>query len=72
MNKKVLSRYLIDKKEIIRNLDVFPRTIDIVKTKNFIVPVVGPRRAGKSYCLYDLIVNKLKIKDADFLFMNFE
>ena len=72
MNKKVLSRYILDKKEIIRNLDVFPRTIDIVKTKNFIVPIVGPRRAGKSYCLYDLIVNKLKIKDADFLFMNFE
>jgi predicted AAA+ superfamily ATPase len=72
MNKKVLSRYLIDKKEIIRNLDVFPRTIDIVKMKNFIVPIVGPRRAGKTYCLYDLIVNKLKIKDADFLFMNFE
>lgn len=72
MEKTKLSKYLIDKKETIKNLKVFPREINLPKTKNFIIPLIGPRRAGKSYCLYDLIINKIKIKDEDFLFMNFE
>jgi len=72
MEREILLRYMIDKKEQIRRLDVFPRGLEVALTKRFIIPVVGPRRAGKSFYLYGLILNKLKIKDEEFIFMNFE
>ncbi|MBI4214828.1 AAA family ATPase, partial [archaeon] len=72
MEKTLLSRYLIDKKEQIRKLVVFPRELEVPKTKNFIIPIIGPRRSGKSFYLYDLILNKIKIKDEDFVYLNFE
>lgn len=72
MEKAVLSRYLIDKKEQIRKFEVFPRLLEVARTKRFIIPIVGPRRAGKSFYLYDLILNKLKIADTDFVYLNFE
>jgi predicted AAA+ superfamily ATPase len=31
--------------------------------KNFIVSVIGPRRAGKTYSLYDLILNKRGLRE---------
>lgn len=68
---KVL-KYLIDKKETIANLEVLPRKIEIKPTKNFIVSIIGPRRAGKTYFLYHLIKNELKLKEEEFIFMDFE
>lgn len=67
-----LMRYFADKKEIIRGLKVLPREADIRLTKDFISCIIGPRRSGKSYCMYDLVLNKLKLKDEDFLYVNFE
>ncbi|MEM4335719.1 MAG: ATP-binding protein [Candidatus Anstonellales archaeon] len=72
MEKRVLERYLVDKKEQIKELEVFPRMIDGMLTKNFVVSILGPRRAGKSYFMYDLIKNKLKLTDEEFVFVNFE
>ncbi|MFH8120435.1 MAG: ATP-binding protein [Candidatus Aenigmatarchaeota archaeon] len=71
METQELLRYLVDKKEIIRNLTVFPRDISLELTKNFITSIVGPRRSGKTYFLYDLI-NKLKLSDDSFIFMDFD
>lgn len=72
MEKRALSKYLIDKREQIRKFEVLPRDIEVPATKRFVIPLIGPRRAGKSYYLYDLILNKLKIKDEDFIYLNFE
>lgn len=72
MEKRSLLRYLVDKKEQIRRLKVLPRSLEIQKTKQFVIPIIGPRRAGKSFFLYDLILNKFKIKDEDFIYLNFE
>ncbi|NIA04232.1 MAG: AAA family ATPase [Nitrospiraceae bacterium] len=72
MIKKDIQRYLLDKKENIKELRVFSRDINLQLSKNFIVSVIGPRRAGKSYFLYDVILNRFKIEDKDYLFMNFE
>jgi len=72
MEHRELSRYLLDKKEQIRKLKVYPRKLEIMSTKRFVTSVIGPRRAGKSFYLYDLILNKLKLSDADFTYLNFE
>ena len=65
-----MKRYIIDKKEDIRALDVKPRIVEFPKTK-FIVSIIGPRRAGKTYSLYDFILKK-GLNDDEFLFVNLE
>jgi len=72
MEKRSLLRYLADKKEQIRRLKVLSRSITIQKTKQFVIPIIGPRRAGKSFYLYDLILNTFNIEDKDFIYVNFE
>lgn len=72
MKRKEILRYLIDKKETINNLEVLSRKAGIKPTKNFVVSVIGPRRAGKTYSLYNLILNKLGLKERDFVFIDFE
>ncbi|MCD6209128.1 MAG: ATP-binding protein [Thermoproteales archaeon] len=67
-----MREYLLTKKEDIRNLNVLPRETKIFLSKNFINSIVGPRRSGKTYFLYHLILNELKLKDEDYLFVNFE
>ena len=67
-----ISRYLIERKEDIKNLkDVKRRDVELRPTKEFILSIIGPRRAGKTYLLYDFIKRK-KLKDEDYLFVNFE
>jgi len=67
-----IKTYLLDKKEDIKNVEVKRRLIDIAETKNFIVSVIGPRRAGKTYLLYHFIKNVRMINEEDYLFVNFE
>jgi predicted AAA+ superfamily ATPase len=67
-----MRRYLVDKKDDIRGLDVRERLVEFPLHKNFITSVVGPRRAGKTYSLYGLILNKKSLRDEDYLFLNFE
>ncbi len=66
-----MRKYLLDKKEEIRNLKVEQRDIDFPLTKNFVISVIGPRRAGKTYSIYNLIKTK-KLEDDEFVFINFE
>jgi hypothetical protein len=67
-----MRRYLIDRKDDIRQLAVRSRHLDLPVTKRFVVSLIGPRRAGKTYALYDFILNKQRLADEDFLFLNFE
>jgi predicted AAA+ superfamily ATPase len=67
-----MRRYIVDKKEDIKSLEVRERLTEFPLVKNFIVSVIGPRRAGKTYSLYDLILNKKTLSDEDYLFINFE
>ena len=66
-----MRKYLLDKKGEIKEMEVKERKIEFPETKNFIISVIGPRRAGKTYSLFDLIKKK-KLKDEDYLFINFE
>jgi hypothetical protein len=67
----MIERYILDKKEDLKSLEVFPREIEFPMTKQFIISAIGPRRAGKSYSLVDLI-RKLNLKDEEYIFINFE
>ena len=66
-----MKQYLIDKKEDIKELKPLPREYKIKPSKEFVNVIAGPRRAGKTFYLYYL-VKKLKLKDEDFLFINYE
>ncbi|BBL45718.1 AAA+ superfamily ATPase [Nanobdella aerobiophila] len=64
--------YFINKKEYIKRLKIYPRELSININKEFVFSIIGPRRSGKTYFLYDLILNKLKLRDEDYIFINFE
>jgi len=66
-----MRKYLLDKKGEIKEMEVKERKIEFPETKNFIISVIGPRRAGKTYSIFNLIKKK-KLKDEDYLFINFE
>jgi len=66
-----MRKYLLDKKEGIKELKVKEREIEFPEIKNFIISIIGPRRAGKTYSIFNLIKRK-KLKDEDYLFINFE
>jgi len=66
-----IREYLLTKKEDIKSIEVKERLKDINENKNFIISIIGPRRAGKTYFLYNFIKKK-KLKDEDYLFINFE
>jgi len=66
-----ISTYIVDRKNDIKLLDVQQRLIKMVPTKDFILSIVGPRRAGKTYFLYHFI-KKNELKDDEYLFINFE
>ena len=72
MEKSKVTRYIADKKEDIRASQVLPRINSFTFAERMINVVMGPRRAGKTYFLYDIILNKLKLKDEDFIFIDFE
>ena len=54
--------------------DVNPRSIDIPINLNLIISIIGARRSGKTYILYQLIYKLLKqnIKKEQILFINLE
>jgi len=53
-----MRKYLLDKKEDIKSLEVVKqRLVKFPETKNFIITIIVPRRAGKTYSLYDFLLN---------------
>ncbi len=67
-----IDRYMVDKKRDIGRIDTKKRELETVDTQRFITSIIGPRRAGKTYFLYDLIKNKRKLREDEYLFLNFE
>ena len=67
-----IKKYLADKKESIKNLDIEGRDLLVKETRNLVSTIIGPRRAGKTYYLYDFIKNKKNLKEEDYIFINFE
>ena len=65
-----VKRYLVDRKEEIRGIEVKDRFVKIDENVNFINTIVGPRRAGKSYFLYYFIKTH-NLSDEDYAFVNF-
>ncbi|MGB9636292.1 MAG: ATP-binding protein [Thermoplasmata archaeon] len=66
-----LQKYMMDRKEDIKNIEVKPRATELSPSKNFITAVIGPRRAGKTYSLYEFI-QKNRLNDDEYLFVNME
>jgi len=66
-----IREYLLTKKEDIRDLEAKDRLKSIKENVNYITAVIGPRRAGKTYFLYNLIKKK-GLRDEEYLFVNFE
>ena len=71
-------------KQIIKNIilenqntelpEIFPRKIEIPINLNIIISIIGARRSGKTYILYDLIkkISKNNVNIKNILFLNFE
>ncbi len=72
MERKAIERYLINKKEEIRSLTVKERLTSFEVSKQFVTVIVGARRTGKTYGVLDFLLNKLRLKDPDFLYLNLE
>ena len=72
MDKRELWKYQLDKKENINQLEVKPRKQELKPSRQFIISVIGPRRAGKTYLLYDLILNKKKLEPENYTIIDFE
>ncbi|MEM2371333.1 MAG: ATP-binding protein [Thermofilaceae archaeon] len=66
-----LASYMLTKKESIQGLTVHDRELDVSESEHFIVAVVGPRRGGKTYFLYNLL-RRRGLSDHEFVFLNFE
>ncbi|MDG6928297.1 MAG: ATP-binding protein [Nitrososphaerota archaeon] len=66
-----IKQYIVDKKSDIDGLDVKSRGINLEPTINFVTVITGPRRAGKSYTLFEFIKEK-GIAREDYVFINFE
>ncbi len=66
-----MKRYILDKKEALRGIEVKNRMIGYPDTKNFIVSIIGPRRAGKTFFMYGIIKER-QLKDDEYVFVNFE
>jgi len=66
-----MKKYLVDKKEDIKKLEVVEREVGIKPNKDMAIGIIGPRRAGKTFACYYLI-KKWNLKDEDYLFVNFE
>jgi predicted AAA+ superfamily ATPase len=72
MEFEAFAGYIKAKKEDLRRLKVDRREFDIPYSRDMIYSIIGGRRTGKTYAIYDLILNKLKLEDDEFLFMNLE
>ena len=72
MNKDILKKIILEYQEFVAGIRVIPRKYNIEPLASYII--VGPRRSGKTYLLYQIIqdiIRKEKKKE-DILYINFE
>ena len=72
MEKKILKSIIVRQQELVCNVDFIERPLTIEATVNYVL--VGLRRAGKTYMLYQTIRHLLNEghKKEEILFVNFE
>ena len=72
MDHTVLKRIILEQHEIIRNMDIVPRSGDIERDSNRIL--VGIRRSGKTTILYHLVQGLIKesVEWNQIIYINFE
>ena len=68
MNENKIKQYLINFQK--RRIKTFDRELKIKPTKEFIVSVVGARRVGKTFLLFNLI-NQIKNRE-NVLYIDFD
>ena len=73
MDKQILKRIIVEKQQQINHIELLQRNETFDANSNYVL--IGIRRAGKSYTLYQNILSKLvsgEAKAEDFLYINFE
>ena len=72
MDKKILKSIIVRQQELVCNMDFIERPLTIEPTVNYVL--IGLRRAGKTYMLYQTIRHLLNEghKKEEILFVNFE
>lgn len=73
MDKRIIKSIIIEKQEEIEQFEVLNRAIELESNANYVI--VGIRRAGKSYQMFQDIKNKIsssQISNKDYLYINFE
>ena len=63
--------YILNKQEEIARTRIFFRDVELKPSKEFITVITGPRRAGKTYIIYEYIRRK-KLSHEDYIFLDFE
>ena len=64
-----LERYIEDKKDDLRDLDIFERSLKVEPNREFITSVYGPRRSGKTFLFYSLFKT---LDGKEVLYLNFD
>lgn len=70
MDKKIIKDIIIKNQEQLFELNVVSRDYYFESEANYVM--VGPRRAGKTYLLYQIIQQNFKEKPQEVLYINFE
>jgi predicted AAA+ superfamily ATPase len=73
MEKQIIKNLIVERQQEILNVELTERPLELEASCNYVF--VGPRRAGKSYLLYQHILQLVKTEQAsidDILYVNFE
>ena len=72
MNKDILKRVIIENQEFVQNIELVQRPLSFEIQGNMVL--VGPRRAGKTFNLFQIIQNEMSKQTAPetILYINFE
>ncbi|GAH03656.1 unnamed protein product, partial [marine sediment metagenome] len=72
MNKDILKKIILEYQEFVTGIKVIPRKYNIEPLASYII--VGPRRSGKTYLLYQIIQDMIRKerKQEEILYINFE
>ncbi|MCF6239431.1 MAG: ATP-binding protein [Candidatus Marinimicrobia bacterium] len=69
--RQLLKNIIINNQQRIASIEVRPRNISFDPSRNYVI--IGPRRAGKSYILFQQIQKYMQAGDSDrILYINFE
>ncbi len=70
MEKKIIKKIILNNQELIISKEIITRNIPLEKNANYVI--IGPRRAGKTYLLHQIIQTNYKNDIEKVLYINFE